>query len=55
MCKSKHFNMQITNEKVPSSMRKFSKFTAHCACARSHPDICFPLIHSVVSNDSGSG
>ena len=25
------------------------------ACAKSHPDICFPLVHSVVSNDSVSG
>ena len=25
------------------------------ACAKTHPGICFPLIHSVVSNDSVSG
>ena len=25
------------------------------ACAKSHPDICSPLIHSIVSNDSVSG
>ena len=23
-----------------------------CACAKSHRDICFPLMHSVVSDDS---
>ena len=39
-------------------LRTFAKRTAshaYRACAKSHADICSPLIHSIVSNDSVSG
>ena len=42
------------SENVPSSMRNMCGFTSSCACARSHPSLCSPLIHSIVSNESAS-
>ena len=39
--------------KVPSSMRKIT--TLSCTCAKSHPDICSQMKHSIVSNDSVCG
>ena len=41
------------NENVSPSMRTMYLFTSSCACARSSPGLCSPLIHSMVSNDSG--
>ena len=43
------------DEKVPSNTSKICGFTSSCTCAKSHPGICFPLKHSIVSNDSVSG
>ena len=43
------------SEKVPSSMRKMGGFTSCCTCAKSHPGICSPLKHSIVSKDSVCG
>ena len=34
------------------SMCKMCGFTSSCPCARSHPGICSPFIHCVLSNDS---
>ena len=42
--KKKHSNM-CRNVRVTSSC------TYYCTCAKSHPGICSPLKHSVVSND----
>ena len=44
-----------SSENVPSRMRKMCGYSSTCACATSHPRLCFPLIHSMVSNDSCSG
>ena len=30
-------------------------FTSSCACTRSHPCLCSPCIHSILSGDSSSG
>ena len=38
--------------KVPSKMRKMRRFTS---CAKDHPGLWIPLIHSAVSNYTGSG
>ena len=35
-------------------MRKMRRFRSSCACVKYH-GLCFPFIHSVVSNDSVSG
>ena len=43
------------SENVLSSMRKMRRFRSSCACAKYHPGLWSPFIHSVVSNDSGSG
>ena len=40
------------SEKMSSSMRKTCEFTSS---AMSHPSLCSPLIHSIVSSDSGRG
>ena len=40
-----------SSEKVHSSMHKMCGFQSSCTCAKFHPDLCSPLIHS---NDSGS-
>ena len=45
----------VSSENAPSSMRKKCGFASACAPARSHPGICSPLIHSIVSSDSDSG
>ena len=35
-------------------MRKMCGFASSCACAKSYPCLSSPVIHSVISNDSGS-
>ena len=45
----------IPSEKVPSSMWEMYGFLSSCTCAKSHPGPFSPQIHSIVSNDSGSG
>ena len=44
----------VSGKKVPSSMHKMCEFTSSGTCARSPSDLCSLLIHSLVSNDSGS-
>ena len=44
--------IQASSEKVPSNMRKMSRFKSSCA---KHLGLCSPFIHSLVSNDSFSG
>ena len=39
---------------VPSNMCKICRFRSSCTSATYHPALCFPFIHSVVSNDSVS-
>ena len=46
--------MAVPSEKVSSRIRKICGFTSSCACARSHPGLYSPLIHSIVSSDSES-
>ena len=43
------------SENVPSNMRKMRRFRPFYACAKCHPGICSPFIHSKVSNESVSG
>ena len=45
----------VSSEEVPSSMRKMHRSRSPCAYAIYYPDLCFPFIHSIVSNDSVSG
>ena len=45
-------NRAALSVRVPSNMGKRCGFTSSCACARSHLNLCFPFIHSTVSNDS---
>ena len=40
--------------KAASSMRKMCVLTSSYACVRSHPGLCYPLIDSIVSSNSGS-
>ena len=44
--------LATSRDKVPSSMRKMCGITSSCTCPKSDLGICFPLIHSVVYNDS---
>ena len=41
-------------EKVPSNMYKMCRLRLSGTCAKYHPGLCSPVIHSVVSNDSVS-
>ena len=34
---------------------KMHRFRSSCACAKYHPGLCSPFIHSVVSNESVNG
>ena len=45
----------MSSEKVPSNMRKLCRFSSSCPCAKYHPGLRSPFIHSVVSNYSVSG
>ena len=45
-------NWVASSEKVPSSMRKTCGFKLSCARARFHSGLCFPFLHSIVSNFS---
>ena len=45
----------MSSEKVSSNMRKMYRFRWSRVCAKSHPGLCSPLIHSIASNDSVSG
>ena len=38
-------------KKMSSNMYKMCRFRSSCACTKCHPGLCFPFIHSVVSND----
>ena len=40
---------------MPSIMYKMYRFRSSCACAKHHPGLCCPFIHSVVSNNSVNG
>ena len=42
-----------SNKKVPLNICKNSRFRS--SCAKYHPGLCSPFIHSVVANDSVSG
>ena len=44
-----------SREKLLSSLPKMCGITSSCACAWSHPGLCSPIIHFIVSNDSSSG
>ena len=46
--------MAMSMEKVTSNTRKMCRFSTFCACAKCHPGLCSPFIHSVISNDSVS-
>ena len=43
------------SENVPSNTRKMRRLGSSCPCAKYHPGLCSPFMHSVVSNDSVSG
>ena len=43
-----------SKKKVSSNMPKMHRFRLSSACAKYHPILCSPFIHSVVSNDSVS-
>ena len=42
----------LSSENEPSNMRRFK---SSWSCAKYHPGLCSPIIHSLVSNDSVSG
>ena len=42
-------------KKVLSNVRKMRILKASCECAKYHPGLCSPFMHSVKSDDSGSG
>ena len=42
-------------KKLPSNMREMRRFKSSYACAKYHPVLWSPFIHSVVTNDSISG
>ena len=44
-----------SSENVSSNMCKIRTFRSSCTCAKSHPGLCLPLIHSIVFNNSVSG
>ena len=44
-----------SSKNVLSNTRKMLISRLSSACAKYHPDLCFPFIHSVVSNDSVRG
>ena len=44
-----------SSENVPSNMLKIRRFRSSFACAKYHPSLCSPFIHSVVSDDFVSG
>ena len=50
-----NFIWAASSEKCLRGCAKCADSHHPCACARSHQGLCSPLIHSVVSNDSGSG
>ena len=47
-------NWATPSEKGPSNMAKCTDSDSSHVCAKSHPGICSPLIHSMVSNNSVS-
>ena len=52
---SKHsISWVVSNEKLPSNMCKMRRFRSSYACAKYHPGLCSPFIHSVVANDFAS-
>ena len=40
---------------APNEHVKLRRFRLFCVCAKFHSDLCFPFLHSVVSNDSVFG
>ena len=45
----------IKSERKPENPGKMCRFTSSCTQAKSHPGLCSPFIHYVVSIDSVSG
>ena len=45
----------VSSQKVSSNMCKMCRFRLPLACAKYHPSLCSPFIHSLVNKDSVSG
>ena len=43
-----------SSQEVPSNMHKMCLFRLNWACAKYHPGLCSPFIHSAIYNDSVS-
>ena len=50
--KNKKQKNKNKNNKQTSNIHKMRSFRSSCACAKYHPGVCSPFIHSIVSNDS---
>ena len=48
-------NWAASSETIPLNMLNMRRFRSPCTCAKYHPGLCFPFVHSVVPNDYVTG